>query len=171
MVNATKLLSSVPFLHRFEMLENLHLLAFISITLLVLLWYASKFENHQTVMNVLLRERRREREHRFFEQLDQESSETSSSETDDPMTLQSFGRLNPIQSVERKHRQSKFEDFSASATMSACPTGTPAGSRPSFAGLNPEQSVQRRRRIRLHFMDNETSEQSAWHGIELIWFV
>lgn len=168
MVNATKFLSTVPFLHRFEMLEDLHLLAFISITLLTLLWYASRFENHQTVMDVLLRERRRRRELRLFQQLHQESSETDSSETDDPMTTQTFGRLNPIQSVERKQRQSKLDDVSALASMTTCPIGTPARSRPSFAGLNPEQSVERRRRIRQHTMDIEPKEQSALHGIALI---
>lgn len=168
MVNATKLLSTMPFLHRFEMLEDLRLLAFISITLIILLWCASKFENHQIVMDVLLRQRRQDREFCLFQQLQQESSESSSSETDDPMTPQPFGRLNPIQSVERKQRQSKHENFPAPASMTACRDGTPARSRPSFAGLNPEQSVERRRRIRLHTMNKEPKGQSTLHGIELI---
>lgn len=119
-------------------------------------------------MDVLLRQRRRGRESGLFQQLQQESSESSSSETDDPMTPQPFGRLNPIQSVERKQRQSKHENFPAPAPMTACRNETPARSRPSFAGLNPEQSVERRRRIRLHTMDKEPKEQSTLHGIELI---
>ncbi|KAH8418808.1 hypothetical protein KR222_008005 [Zaprionus bogoriensis] len=146
MFNSTDLLLRLPLLHCLELLDNAHLVVTVAIALCILLWYAAKFESDQILRNALRRRRQQQ-----LQLTDRRESHEEAALTLQPFGGRPFGRLNPIQSVERRQQQLRCKrvDSAASVVMTDSCTETPTcASRQSFSCLNPEQSVERQRRWR-----------------------